>query len=84
MPHVYNDEEFDDDDSAGGSDASRRLATATQNVNLALGDALEATQRASRLLPRLLIVAAIAAGVAAVAIVYGVVAYLLHAPAPAP
>ncbi|MGO8800690.1 MAG: hypothetical protein ACLQE9_13725 [Roseiarcus sp.] len=82
MPRVYNDEEIDEEDEQ--SDASKRLAAVTEQVNKALEDALQVTQNASRYLPWLLIVGTASTVIAAAAIAYGVVALLLHTPPAAP
>ncbi len=80
MSPVYDDEEIEDEIGAGQTGASRRLIAATQEANQALGDAMQATLNTSRYLPWLLIVAAASTVIAAAAVAYGVVAYLLHAP----
>lgn len=80
MSPVYDDEETEGGDGTGQSDASRRLIIATQKSNRALEDAMQATLNASRYLPWLLIVATASTVIAAAAVAYGVVAYLLHAP----
>jgi predicted lysophospholipase L1 biosynthesis ABC-type transport system permease subunit len=84
MSPVYDDEETEDENGAGQTDASRRLVAATQDANQALEDAMQATLKTSRYLPWLLIVAAVSMVIAAAAIAYGVVAYLLHAPQSVP
>jgi predicted lysophospholipase L1 biosynthesis ABC-type transport system permease subunit len=80
MSSIYDDEEAEGEDGTGQSEASRRLADATQRANQALEDALRATLGVSRYLPWLLIGAAGAAVIAAAAVAYAVVAYLQQAP----
>jgi len=84
MSPVYDDEEIEDETGSGQTDASRRLIAATHDANQALEDAMQATLNTSRYLPWLLIVAAASTVIAAAAIAYGVVAYLLHAPQSVP
>jgi hypothetical protein len=84
MSSIYDEEETEGEDGAGQSDASRRLIDATQEANQALEDAMRATLNTSRYLPWLLIAAAASTVIAAAAVAYGVVAYLLHAPQSVP